>query len=95
MGEEMSQNVTNEISNVTTLRPKPRKRGVLTAKSVTTLAAIVTILAGCQTAPKGTFCALSEAQRPSQDAIDNLSDEQVAALLRHNRLGQRICGWKQ
>jgi starvation-inducible outer membrane lipoprotein len=52
------------------------------------------LMAGCQTAPKGTFCALAEAQRPSQEAIDKLSDEQVAALLRHNRLGGKLCGWR-
>ena len=63
---------------------------------VTLLAAVfLAFLAGCKTAPKGTFCALSEAQRPSQEAIEKLSDEQVAALLRHNRLGGKLCGWKQ
>lgn len=52
------------------------------------------LLAGCQTAPKGTFCALATAQRPSQEVIDKLSDEEVNALLRHNRLGGKLCGWR-
>lgn len=52
------------------------------------------LLAGCQTAPKGTFCALAQAQRPSQEVIDKLTDEEVTALLRHNRLGGKLCGWR-
>lgn len=62
---------------------------------VKVLAVLCLLLAGCQTAPKGSFCAIAEAQRPSQAVIDKLSDEEVTALLRHNRLGGKLCGWKQ
>jgi len=51
-------------------------------------------LIGCQTAPKGTFCAIASAQRPSQATIDAMTDEEITALLRHNARGGKLCGWK-
>lgn len=55
------------------------------------LAAI--LLAGCQTT-KGSFCQIAKAHRPSQAAIDAMSDAEVKALLSHNRKGAALCGWR-
>lgn len=51
-------------------------------------------LSGCQTQPKGTFCAVASPIRPSQETIDRLSDAEVAALLAHNKRGGKLCGWQ-
>lgn len=64
------------------------------AVSIFFVAILLMALAACTTTPKGSFCALATAQRPSQEVIDKLSDEEVSALLRHNRLGGKLCGWK-
>jgi hypothetical protein len=49
-------------------------------------------LAGCQTA-KGSLC-LSKPFRPSEQTRAAMSDAEVKDALEHNRLGQRLCGWK-
>lgn len=59
---------------------------------VAALAALLA-LSACTTT-KGTFCAVSEPQRLSSQAVDALSDTEVKALLAHNRKGQALCGWK-
>jgi len=51
-------------------------------------------VAGCQTS-KGTFCAIASPIRPSQETIDKLTDAEVAALLRYNEKGGKLCGWRK
>jgi hypothetical protein len=51
-------------------------------------------LTACQTANKGSFCAISHPIRLSSQAIDALSDDEVAKLLAFNRKGAALCGWK-
>lgn len=51
-------------------------------------------LAGCQSAPKGSFCQISSPIRLSSQTVDHLSDEEVSALLAHNEKHQRLCGAK-
>lgn len=51
-------------------------------------------LAACQTAGKGTFCAISHPVRLSDTAVDALSDAEVAALLAHNEKGAKLCAWR-
>lgn len=55
--------------------------------------ALVLALAGCTTT-KGTFCQISKPQRLSSQAVDALSDAEVAALLAHNLKGRKLCGWR-
>lgn len=55
--------------------------------------AVLLALAACQ-ASKGSFCALSEARRPSAATIATMTDAEVKRDLAHNELGQRLCGWK-
>lgn len=50
-------------------------------------------LAAC-TAAKGSFCEIAKPIRLSDAAIDALSDQEVAALLAHNRKGAELCEWK-
>lgn len=50
-------------------------------------------IAGC-TSPRGSFCAVSDPIRLSSQAIDAMSDDEVKDVLAHNRLGQRLCGWR-
>lgn len=57
-----------------------------------TLAALLA-LAGCQTT-SGSFCQISSPIRLSAEAVDHLSDEEVAAVLAHNEKGRKLCGWK-
>lgn len=56
------------------------------------LAALVT-LAACQTTG-GTFCDISRPLRPSAASLAAMSDAEVAAMLAHNRKGQKLCGWR-
>lgn len=48
-------------------------------------------LAGCATAPRGNFCDVAEAIRPSVE--DKLSDGTARQILRHNEFGAATCGW--
>lgn len=57
-----------------------------------TLAAMLTLTA-CQT-PAGDWCDIARPIRLSHDAIDAMSDADVAAVLAHNRKGAAMCGWK-
>lgn len=50
-------------------------------------------LVGCTTA-KGGFCAVSGPLRLSAAAVDALSDDEVKALLAHNRKGEKLCDWR-
>ena len=50
-------------------------------------------LASCQTT-KGSFCSISSPVRLSPEAVDALSDAEVARLLAHNEKGAALCGWK-
>ena len=53
------------------------------------------ILAACQTATvDGDFCYRNEPIRPSAEAIQALSDEDVQRILEHNKRGEALCGWK-
>lgn len=56
------------------------------------LAALVT-LAACQTTG-GTFCDIARPLRPSAASLAAMSDAEVAAMLAHNRKGQKLCGWR-
>lgn len=51
------------------------------------------VLAACQT-PSGDWCDIARPIRLSQQAVDALSDAEVAAVLGHNRKGAAMCGWK-
>lgn len=51
-------------------------------------------LAGCQTAPRGTFCTISDPIRLSPAAVAALSDAEVETILAHNKRGAALCGWK-
>lgn len=59
---------------------------------VLTIAALLA-LAGCQTA-SGSFCAGARPFRVSPQAVDAMTDAQVAAALAHNKKGAALCGWK-
>lgn len=50
-------------------------------------------LIGCAS-PKAGFCAVSSPMRPSAATIAAMSDAEVKDVLAHNRLGQKLCGWK-
>lgn len=50
-------------------------------------------LTACQTS-KGSFCALSEPDRPSAETIATMTDAEVRKSLAKNEFGQRLCGWK-
>lgn len=56
------------------------------------LAALLALVA-CTTA-KGSFCDISSPVRLSAESVDALSDEEVRAILAHNRKGAALCGWK-
>lgn len=49
-------------------------------------------LASCAS-PSGTFCEVAEPIRPSADTVAAMSDAEVAATLKHNEVGQELCGW--
>lgn len=49
-------------------------------------------LMACQ-APQGSFCQVSKPLRLSNASVDALSDQEVAAVLAHNRKGAALCGW--
>ena len=51
-------------------------------------------LAGCQTAPKGGFCATAKPIRLTAATVDAMTDAEVTRALEHNTLGQRLCNWK-
>ncbi|TGV15842.1 hypothetical protein EN816_00905 [Mesorhizobium sp. M8A.F.Ca.ET.173.01.1.1] len=51
------------------------------------------LLAGCTTTG-GSFCAVEHPIRPTKAEVAALSDASVAAILAHNRKGQKLCGWK-
>lgn len=53
------------------------------------------LLTACQTAPSGDFCDLAEPRRHSPEEIAQMSDEKVAEDVEWNRLGQRLCGWRE
>ena len=86
--------VTNHSRNVTTLGEEPRKRAVSTIRNVTTLVAIVTMMAACQTANKGSFGGVAHPVRLSDSAIDALTDAEAEKLLAFNRKGAALCGWR-
>jgi predicted phosphoribosyltransferase len=58
-----------------------------------TIAALVA-LAACTTTPRGSFCSVSEPIRLRAEIVDQLSDEEVKEVLRHNAKGERLCRWK-
>lgn len=51
-------------------------------------------LTACQTTG-GSFCAISKPIRPSKETVAQLTDAEVAAILAHNKKGEKICRWKQ
>ncbi|MEC5323323.1 hypothetical protein [Aurantimonas sp. A3-2-R12] len=54
----------------------------------------VLLLAACTTPPQGDFCDVAKPVRLSSQAVDALSDAEVAAVLSENRKGAKLCGWK-
>lgn len=54
---------------------------------------IVLMLAACQHTG-GSFCAVSKAIRPAKETVAQLSDAEVAAILAHNKKGEKLCRWK-
>jgi len=56
--------------------------------------ALLVVLAGCQMATKGSFCAIETPIRLSAPAVAALSDAEVKTILTHNRTGQKLCGWR-
>jgi hypothetical protein len=52
------------------------------------------LLAGCTTA-RGSFCDIADPIRLSPQAVDVLSDAEVAAALAHNKKGEKLCGWQR
>ncbi len=56
--------------------------------------ALAVMLAGCATAPRGTFCDVAKPMRPTSTEISSMSEASVAAALEHNRKGEKLCGWR-
>lgn len=54
---------------------------------------IVLILAACQTTG-GSFCTIAKPIRPAKETVDKLTDAEVAAILAHNKKGNKLCHWK-
>lgn len=48
-------------------------------------------LAGCQSA--ATFCDLAEPLPFSDPTIDAMTDEEARRVLKHQRTGEKACGW--
>lgn len=63
----------------------------VTARMLLVLA--LALLVGCTTS-KGSFCALSEPDRPSTATIATMTDTEVRKSLAKNELGARLCGWR-
>lgn len=55
--------------------------------------AAVLMLAACQT-PAGNWCDIAKPIRLSHEAIDVMSDADVASVLAHNKKGATMCGWR-
>lgn len=60
-------------------------------KAVTVV--VLLTLAACQTI-SGDFCDIAKPIRLSHEAIDAMTDGEVAAALAHNRKGEAMCGWR-
>lgn len=60
-------------------------------KAVTVV--VLLALAACQTS-SGDWCDIAKPIRLSHEAIDAMSDSEVAAVLAHNRKGEAMCGWR-
>lgn len=54
---------------------------------------IILFLQACQ-AGGGSFCDIARPLRPSAASLAAMSDAEVAAMLAHNRKGQKLCGWR-
>ena len=54
---------------------------------------LLVFLTACTTA-SGTFCKIAKPIRPSDQVVDTMTDEEVAAALAHNRKGAELCKWK-
>ena len=54
--------------------------------------ALILALAACTT-PRGSFCDVADPIRLSRQAVDGLTESEVAAALAHNKKGERLCGW--
>jgi hypothetical protein len=61
---------------------------------VARLILITLLLAGCVSAPRGSFCDVEHPWRLSPATVDAMTDTEVAAALAHNRKGAALCGWK-
>lgn len=67
-------------------------------KSTISAAAILTtvIAGGCATTPKtaGEFCDVARVIRPVSGVDEIRSDSTKRAIVYHNELGEKKCGWK-
>ena len=59
-----------------------------------TICTFCTILAACTTT-KGSYCAIADANRPSQATIDAMTDAEVERALVELEKLRRLCGVKQ
>jgi hypothetical protein len=50
--------------------------------------------AGCAERYTGDFCGVAEPIRPSRTGLAAMTEREVLATLRHNQLGEQLCGWK-
>ena len=55
---------------------------------------VAVLLAGCASAPRGTFCSIAKPHRFSDATVNAMTDQEVAQELTHNKQGTALCGWK-
>ena len=58
------------------------------------LTLLLILLGGCATTT-GSFCQIEHPLRLSDASIEAMTDAEVADVLTHNRIGERLCGWKR
>lgn len=57
------------------------------------LISISVFLAGCASKPAASFCDVASPIKPTAHAVAAMSDREKADILKHNELGEGICGW--
>lgn len=55
--------------------------------------ALLLVLAGCQHVNGSGYCDVAKPIRLSRATVAVMSDAEVAAVLSHDRVGQKLCGW--
>ena len=57
---------------------------------------ICVFLAACQTTPvQGDFCRDNKPWRLSAERIEQMTDAEIDQMVRHNKRGQKLCGWRK